>query len=186
MPFELGVGRSGLVVGEGCKFCAHWLLNAGKLPSRAYEGPQELRSLIPPSIVSCAAVLPAQLSQRRRDRRQLAITGLPPSGRQCRVSSLLDQARPAFSERPLDRPPLPIVDLHFQMSPSLGVVIGLRENKVSDIARCGLSQRANFLLSWANCVGHPSGWSDPLSGLMQPQEAASSCGPRTANVRSSV
>ena len=64
-----------------------------------------------------------KLSQRRRDRRQLAITGLPPSGRQCRVSSLLDQARPAFSERPLDRPPLQIVDLQFPNVPALGAVI---------------------------------------------------------------
>ena len=45
-----------------------------------------------------AAVLSAQLSQRRRDRRQLAITGLPPSGRQRRVLSLLDQVRPAFGD----------------------------------------------------------------------------------------
>ena len=95
--------------------------------------------------------------------------------------------RTSVRVRPLDRPPLPIVDLQFQMSPRpVGVVIGLRGNQVSDIARCGLSRRANLLPSWANCVGHPSGWSDPLSGLMQPQEAASPCGPRTANVRSSA
>jgi hypothetical protein len=42
MSFELGVGCSGLVVGDGYKFCAHWLLNAGKLPSGAYEGSREL------------------------------------------------------------------------------------------------------------------------------------------------
>ena len=109
-------------------------------------------------------LLPAQLSQGRRDRRQLAITGLPPSGRQRRVLSLLDQVRPAFGERPLDRPPLLIVDLQFQMSPALGVVIGLPGNQVGDIARCGLSQRANLLHSWATCIRHPSGWSDPHSG----------------------
>ena len=47
----------------------------------------------------------------------------------------------------------------------VGVVIGQRGNQVSDIARCGLSRRANLVPSWANCVGHPSGWSDPLSAL---------------------
>jgi hypothetical protein len=65
----------------------------------------------------CAPVRLAELSPYRRDDRQFAQTRPPPSRRQRRVPSLLDQVRPAFGERPLDRPPLPIVDLQFQMSP---------------------------------------------------------------------
>ena len=42
---------------------------------------------------------------------------------------------------------------------------------------CGLSQRANLLHSWANCVGHPSGWSDPLSGHTPPRANLSREGP---------
>ena len=63
---------------------------------------------------------------------------------------------------------------------------GSASGPTRDIARCGLFARANLLHSRAKLVGHVAGWSDPLSGVMQVQEAASPCGPRTANDRSSV
>jgi hypothetical protein len=64
-------------------------------------------------------VLLTQHSQRRHDRRQFAQTPLSPSLRQRRVLGCLDQVRPAFGERPFDRPPL--------LSPALDLTLGLRE-----------------------------------------------------------
>jgi hypothetical protein len=75
----------------------------------------------------CAPARCAQLSPYRRDGRQLAQTRPPSSRGQRRVLNLLDQARPAFGERPLDRPPLPIVDFQFQMSRSFGACLAYRE-----------------------------------------------------------
>ena len=62
----------------------------------------------------CAPLQRAQLSQRRRDGRQLAKTRLPPGGRQRRVLGVLDQAGPACDQQPFDRSPLVIVDFQFQ------------------------------------------------------------------------
>ena len=66
-----------------------------------------------------------------------------------------------FGERPLDRPPLPIVDFQFQMSQGLWRVLGLPGNLVSDIARCGLFTPANLLLSRAKFGDAPG---DPIRG----------------------
>ena len=112
----------------------------------------------------CALVRWAQLSQHRRDRRQFANTRLPLSRRQRRVPSLLDQGRPAFGEGPFDRPPLQVVDFQFQTSLAL-----LRDawlwDRLSDIAPCGLSARANLLLPRANLLRVPRSGPDRLSGL---------------------
>jgi hypothetical protein len=54
----------------------------------------------------CSCRAQQQLSPYRRDGRHLAQTRPPSSVRQRRVLNLLDQARPSFGERPVDRPPL--------------------------------------------------------------------------------
>ena len=65
-----------------------------------------------------------------------------------------------FGERPLDRPPLPIVDFQFQMSRAFGV-LGLPGNLVSDIARFCLFMPANLLVSQAKLGDAPGGGDSP-------------------------
>jgi hypothetical protein len=61
-----------------------------------------------------------------------------------------------FSERPLDRPPLPIVDFQFQTSQAFGVVVGAREFRL-EIARAAACSRLPIFCFLGPSSGRPRG-----------------------------